>query len=71
MNPEDEERIENIVGTVMAAILTIIILGCVLALFAFFYDIGQLNGYCQAKGGKVEDTVCVKDDVILKRGKDL
>lgn len=71
MSPEDEQRIANIVGAVMCSICVVVMVGCVLALFAVFYDIGQLNGYCEAVGGKVENTVCVKDDVILKRGEDL
>lgn len=71
MKTADEQRIENIVGTVMSIIVGIVLIGVVALVLSLFWDMGQLDGYCKAVGGKVEDTVCVKDDVILKRGQDL
>lgn len=71
MKTSEEQGIEDIVATVMLAIFAIIIAAFVIGAFALFYDMGQLNGYCEAKGGKVEETMCVKDDTVIKRGSDI
>lgn len=71
MKTSEEQRIDDIVGTVMAVIFAIIIASVAIGVFALFYDMGQLNGYCEAKGGKVEEQMCVKEDTVIKRGSDI
>lgn len=66
-----EERAEAIAEAIVMTIFGIIVLAVAAALLAMFFDMGQLNGYCKAEGGKVEDTVCIKDDRVVKRGKDV
>lgn len=71
MNTDEKDSYAETVETVLGIIFALVILGAAVLCLLFAYDNGQLSGYCTAKGGTVEDSVCVNGDTILKRGSDI
>lgn len=71
MKTEAERKAEETANFIVGLVFTVIVVGVAALLLSMFWDLGQLDGYCKAVGGEVEDSMCVKDDTIVKRGEDL
>jgi hypothetical protein len=71
MSTDSTQKAEDIVDAFTVIFVIVLAIGFISAGIFWSFEEGQLDGYCQAVGGKVENTACVKDNVILKRGSDI
>lgn len=62
---------EDITDAVIIGIIALVAIGLITFGIFFSFDNGELEGYCKAMHGKVEDGMCVKGDTIIKRGSDI
>lgn len=59
---------EDITDVILIVGFFVIVMTAIIFAVFVSFDNGELEGYCKAMHGKVEDGMCVKGDTIIKRG---